>query len=90
MIQVILMVIAIVVFVMIEISRTEWLAVIICFGMVISAEIFNTCIERLCDMITKEKDEKIAYIKDIAAGAVLVTALMSLIIAIFIIGRRLS
>ena len=90
MIQVILMVIAIIAFSILKISYLEWLVVIICFGVVISAEIFNTCIERLCDKITKEKDEGIAYIKDIAAGAVLVTALVSLCIALFIIARRLS
>lgn len=38
---------------------------------VFSAECFNTVAERICDILITEKDDKIKYIKDIAAGGVL-------------------
>ena len=41
---------------------------------VMSAEMFNTVIERLCDIIQPEKDERIRVIKDVAAAAVLTLA----------------
>ena len=54
-----------------SLDKTEWLAVIILIGCVISAEIFNAVCEKLCDLYTKEKCEEIRVIKDMAAGAVL-------------------
>lgn len=58
-----------------QISHNEWLALIIVSGIVLAAECFNTSIENLCDVIQPEKDKKIRMIKDISAGAVLITAI---------------
>jgi len=55
----------------------EWLAVLLCCALVISAEAINTAIEKMCDVLHPEKGEKIGVVKDIAAGAVLVCALFS-------------
>jgi diacylglycerol kinase len=41
---------------------------------VMSAEMFNTAIERLCDLIQPEKDERVRVIKDVTAAAVLTLA----------------
>ena len=41
----------------------------ICF-VVISAELFNTAIEKLCDMYSTKHCKEIKYIKDLSAGAV--------------------
>lgn len=43
---------------------------------VIAMEFMNTSVERLCDVVTKEKNEEIKDIKDIAAGAVLTWGLL--------------
>ncbi|MBR2810138.1 MAG: diacylglycerol kinase family protein [Solobacterium sp.] len=69
-------------------SFEEWLAVLLCFGLVISLEMINTCIERVCDLITEEYDERIRLIKDLAAGAVLTASLISFLIALMIFIRR--
>ena len=37
------------------ITRTEWTVVILCFGVVIAAELFNTAIERLVDRVSPER-----------------------------------
>jgi len=60
------------------ISTAEWLAVSICIGLVLILEMVNTSIEKLCDMVQQYFHPRIKIIKDIAAGAVLVSALVSL------------
>lgn len=72
-----------------RLSAMEWVAVIICMGLVISSEILNTCIEKVCDLYTTENDERIRVIKDLAAGAVLVSALSALTCALIILVSHL-
>lgn len=52
--------------------------------MVLSAEIFNTAIEKICDFIHPEFDKRIGFIKDIAAGAVTLMAILSLIVGVLV------
>ena len=47
-------------------------------------ELINTAIETTVDLITKEKNEKAKIAKDVAAGAVLVSAIASAIIGVII------
>ncbi len=68
----------------------EWVAVIICMGMVLAAEILNTCIEKLCDVYTREKREEIRIIKDLAASGVLAASLASFVAAILILIRHIQ
>ena len=67
----------------------EWIAVLLCIGLVIVAEILNTCIEKLCDLYSTEKNEKIKYIKDLAAGGVLFASLIALTVGILIFVHHL-
>lgn len=76
--------------VIMKLESIEWVAVVICIGFVIVTEMVNTCIERTCDMHTKEWDAHVKYIKDLAAGAVLVAAIASLIVALIILFRHIG
>jgi undecaprenol kinase len=67
-----------------RISTIEWLVVIMNIGFVLSVELVNTAIEKLCDVITKEINPTIKIIKDVAAAAVLLAAVMSIICALII------
>jgi len=67
-----------------EITSLEWVAIIICIGTVLSAEIFNTSIEHIANFIQPNQDIKIKDIKDLAAGGVLIVALTSLIVGLVI------
>jgi diacylglycerol kinase (ATP) len=58
-----------------SVSTAEWMFLSFCIVIVLTAELFNTAIEKLCDLYSKEKDERIAYIKDISAAAVLISVL---------------
>ncbi|MEE8808599.1 MAG: diacylglycerol kinase family protein [Lactimicrobium sp.] len=73
-----------------KLSAEEWVAVIICIGMVITAEMLNTCIEKICDMYSTEIDERIKVIKDVAAGAVLIASLAAFVTAMVILAVHLK
>lgn len=55
----------------------------VCFA-VLSLEILNTCIEKICDVIQPEYDERIKIIKDIAAGSVVLMAMASVFVGILV------
>jgi Diacylglycerol kinase len=59
-------------------------AVLFCIGLVISLEMINSAIERYCDLVTTDFHPGIKVIKDVAAGAVLVASITSLIIGLII------
>lgn len=65
---------------MLSISSIEWLFVSSAVFFVLTAEIFNTAIEKLCNEVTTERKASIKIIKDTAAGAVLISVFYSLII----------
>jgi len=88
-IQFVLGILAIIGGLLIKLDYYEWLAFIICIVLVIGAEIFNTCIEKLCDLYSKENDERIRLIKDLSSGAVLVFSIGALIVCIFTVIRRI-
>jgi len=67
-----------------EISRLEWIAVIVCTSMVLTAEGFNTAVEQICDRITTDRDQSIKIIKDVSAAAVLITAIGSAVVGMLI------
>jgi len=67
-----------------NISKNEWLAIIIVIGLVLAAEVFNTAIEEVVNMISPQRNIKAGIIKDLAAGAVLILAITALIIGLII------
>jgi len=67
-----------------SISSFQWLLVLFCIGLVISLEMINTAIEKFCDMVTTDFHPGIKIIKDVAAGAVLVASIFSLLIGLII------
>lgn len=69
---------------LLHISATEWIAVCFCIAFVVTMEMMNTAIEKLCDVVNTEPHPLIKKVKDIAAGAVLLSAGFSLITAAII------
>jgi diacylglycerol kinase len=67
-----------------NISDREWLWIVVCIGMVLAAELFNTAIEFLTDLVSPDYNKKAGLVKDMAAGAVLITAITALIIGLLI------
>ena len=57
-----------------DVSTTRWAVLLICGSAVLTTEVLNTSIEAFADYVQREYDEDIRTIKDLAAGAVLLTA----------------
>ena len=70
-------------------SKTEWAIIILMIGLVLTAETFNTAIEKLADHLHPQKHPAIGLVKDVAAGAVLIIALTAVVIALIIFGAKL-
>lgn len=65
-------------------SNIERSVIVIMIALVLSAEIFNTSIEKLSNQVDDNYNPNIGQIKDIAAGAVLVLAIASIAVAVLI------
>jgi len=66
------------------ITTTEWLFLFLTISFVLSAEVFNTALEELCDKYKADPDPHIGKIKDLAAAAVLIASFVALIVGAII------
>lgn len=73
-----------------RISRAEWCAVLLCFAAVMSAEALNSAVEKLTDLVSPGFHEKAGEVKDVAAGAVLIAAVMAALVGCIIFLPRLA
>lgn len=71
------------------ISKYEWYTVILCIGLVLAAELFNSAIEKWVDLVQPQRNEMAGRIKDISAAAVLVVALAAAVIGVIIFFDKL-
>ena len=64
------------------ISRMEWIALVLTVGLVWAAELFNTAVEVMVDLISPEQHIGAKISKDISAGSVFVTAFISILVGL--------
>lgn len=64
---------------MLHISGLEWIVCVVLFGFVVMAELINTAVETIVDMVMPDIDPRAKLAKDTAAGAVLVAAIAAAI-----------
>ena len=74
---------------LLKISTAEWLFISLSIGFVLAAEVFNSAIEKLVDLVSPDFNERAGLIKDMAAGAVLIAAITSAIIGLIIFIPRI-
>lgn len=67
-----------------HISREEWMLQTLAFGLVLGIEGLNTAVEKIADFIHPEFHNRIGFIKDIAAGAVLFAAFSAITVGALI------
>lgn len=72
-----------------SLSTTEWIGVSFAIGMVISAEIFNSSIEKLTDLVSPGISREAGQVKDMAAGAVFICAITAAIIGLIIFAPKI-
>jgi diacylglycerol kinase len=70
--------------------RWEWVAIMLCIGMVWMAEALNTALEFLADEVTLEQRERIGKAKDVAAAGVLIVATLSVVVALLVFRNHLG
>ena len=67
-----------------KVNEIEWMMLLLCIGLVIGAEMLNSALEKICDLVHKDFHPTIKIIKDVSAAAVLWLAIISAIIGIII------
>jgi probable rRNA maturation factor len=72
-----------------ELTWTEWALLALTIGFVLVAEMFNTVAEAALDAAAPSFHPLVKTAKDVAAGAVLLTALVSIIVGLLILGPLL-
>lgn len=77
-------IIAIAMGIILKINPTEWSLLIIVIGIVFLTELLNSSLETLADFVNPEWNEKIRNVKDYAAAAVLISAIISIIVGALI------
>jgi diacylglycerol kinase len=72
-----------------ELDRSSWSLLLLCIGVVMSAEFLNTAIEILAKQIDRKKNQDIGNALDIAGGAVLAISIVSVVVGLLILGPPL-
>ena len=64
----------------VSLDLVSWCLILLCIGVVLAAELFNTALEYLAQAITLEDNESIRGALDVASGAVLITSVTAAIV----------
>lgn len=72
-----------------QLAMMEWLWIALAITLVISAEFFNSAIEKTVDYISLERNPLAGRIKDLAAAAVFVICIFALVVGLCIFGPHL-
>ena len=88
-IQLVFAIIAIIAGFALKITMQEFAIIVMLIFIVFISEFFNTAIENVVDMVTLEYNEKAKVAKDIAAGAVTLSAILSIITGLLIFLPRI-
>ena len=72
-----------------RVNQAEWLAIIICIGVVLGLECANTALEAVVDLASPGYHELARRAKDCAAGAVLIASIASFVVAIIVFAPRI-
>jgi diacylglycerol kinase (ATP) len=67
-----------------DVTTKQWALLLLSTGMVHAAEAFNTALEEIVNFISPQQHPSAGKIKDLAAGAVLITAITAALIGLLI------
>ncbi len=67
-----------------RVNFIEWMVLFFTFNMVIVAEMVNTTVEAIVDLITQERRQDAKVAKDVSAGMVLIAANFAIVIGLYI------
>lgn len=72
---------------LLEANRVEWCLLVGCITIVLTAEMFNSSIERLAKAVDKNYNEHLRDALDIAAGGVLTAGIGAAVLGTIVLGR---
>lgn len=61
----------------VRLSLVEWCVLVLVIGLVWITEMLNTAVEKTMDHLSPERHESVKFVKDVAAGAVLISAVVA-------------
>jgi len=67
-----------------NVNNTEWCFLITAIALVFISEMLNTAIEFLTDIVSPHYNPKAKKVKDVAAGAVLISAIAAVVIGVIV------
>lgn len=67
-----------------NLNQYEWISILLCIAAVLTLELINSAIERICNLIEPNFSTDIKIIKDMSAGAVLIASIISVIVGLMI------
>ncbi len=76
--------------ILLHVTRFELIAIVISITLVMLAELLNTAVEAIVDLITSEYHELARIAKNVAAGAVVLTAVNALVVGYLVFFRKIS
>ena len=72
-----------------SLTKLEWALLVLAIGGMLTAEMINSAIERVVDLVTEEYHPLAKQAKDMAAGAVFLFAVTSVLVGLFVLGPKL-
>lgn len=72
-----------------QLSAIEWCLIVIAIALVWMSECFNTALEKLFDLVNSSPHPLVKAGKDSSAAAVLISAFLSIVIGILVLGPHL-
>lgn len=82
-------ILALIVSAVLKVNKIEFTIIVITISLVLFAEIINTAIEQVVDLITKDYSKEAGQIKDIAASGVLLISFISVVVGLLIFGSKI-
>jgi diacylglycerol kinase len=70
-------------------SKYEWCLIVLCIGLTWTAELLNTSVEVLVDLLSPEYHERARVAKDVAAAAVLSSSIAAAVVGLLVFGLKL-
>lgn len=70
---------------LVKLTQIEWVIIFLAIFIVLIMELINSVIERIIDYVKPEVHPKAKIIKDLAAGVVLLSAILSIILGLFVL-----
>ena len=72
-----------------KVSLSQWAILVLTVGSVLVSEVLNTVAETLVDLVSPGYHPLARVVKDVTAGAVLLTAIVSIIVGFLVLGPSL-